>query len=491
MRMKKSTLAGLIIIGILVLSLVGVIIIASSPGKLESGTEIGQEEIGQYIVGMSYHEPYEWDEEYKHSQDAWMYYDYERGALRSEDYSTYKPDYFMANSEIDFNYDSFHFDMDNPVFKAPNVDFEKITKYPSTSDGKPTSGWVVIPKTRLFYDSTTSQSREVKFYYTYFTTQYSIDITADIGYKEEGQRLINKIAGEMYGRNKVLVSPLKSEWQDMGGAWADFRIIIRTDIQNMAFDNYTTIEPDYEKLANAVLWSKITHVNTSAIDGTTEFLYPAKWGGDDRQSDKILYPTLTDALTLNTRVPDRDIDNIQLYDTLYPSVYMPIEFRGLVGCDYLMSIADYIKSGTFTLTDLFIEIQVTTCITTSFAEPITHGESQLLISDPFNEADPADDPDGWNKFLQWLLDTWNKVKDKAWFWTVVVLVIVGIVVLIIGAGPAAKIFAVIVRTVLNILKTIVLIPIQVLIQSIKKRRGKGDGGLSFREHLAETWSRSS
>ena len=491
MRMKKTTIAGLSIIGIFVLSLIAIIIVASSPGKLEYGTEIGQEEIGQYIVGASFHEPYQWDKKNEHGLDSWMYFDYGRGALRSEDYSTWKPDFWMGNLGADFDYDSFVFDVDAPMYASPNVNFQKITKYPSTSDGTATNGWIVIPKTRMFYDSSTGQSREVKFYYTYFTTQYSIDITADTGYLYKDSNVVLNLNGEFYGEYLTKYSFGNTGYERIGGNWADFRIIIRTDIQNMAIENYTTVEPGYTKLANAVLWSKITHTNLTAIDGTTEWVYPAQWAGDDRQSDKILYPTLKDALTLNTQVPDRNIDNIQLYDTLYPSVYMPIEFRGLVGCDFQTGPRGYMKWDTFTKTDLFVEIQVTTCITTSFAEPITHGESQLLIVDPFNEVDPDNDPDGWNEFLAWLLDTWNKVRDKAWFWTVIVIVIIGIVVLIIGAGPAAKIFAVIARTGLNILKTIILIPIQVLRQSIQKRRGKGDEGLSFRDRLADTWSRNS
>jgi len=483
--MQKSRIAGLIMIGIIIVSAIGITIVATAPFKLE----IGQEEIAQYIVGMAVHEPYAEDQEDYHGQDSWLYYDYESGKLRSEDYSTWRPNYLMSNTAVDFDFNSFTFDLDDPLYSMPDTHFEKITKYPSDSDGDELADFVVTPVHRTFTDQETGATRDISFYRTFFTTQYSIDITAHTGSLSTQSNFwatttVVQIQGEMYGDYKQY--KIIKTWDTMGGMWADFRIIIRTDVKNMAMGNYIHIDEGYEELGNAVLWSKITHTNTSGIDGTTDFIFPARWGGDDRQMDKILYPTLKDAMLKTNQIPDKTPLTIQLEDTLYPSVYMPIDFRGLVGCTYLNTIDDTIKWSTFTKTDLFYHFEVTTCIMTTFAEPITHSEGKLVIVDPFNEKDPSDDPTGWSEFLQWLMDAWDFVYNKWWFWLIVVGVALVIMVAIIGPGPTAKIFASIGRLLFNIVKTLIIIPFQMIKQTIKKDQQKQ----SFKERLGSAWSKS-
>ncbi len=426
-KKSKSKKKTKYIVGIVLLIIVSsMLIVMFIPMK---NLSIGQEEIGQYFSGLAVHKPYDVDQS-RHSMDEWMYYNYEDNKIFTDSDSTWMAGQRRGSFDMELDYKKFAWDIDSPGYHSPNVVVSWITKFPSDNTGKELDEFKMKEHHVTFTDTTTGATRDMHFYYTTFTTQYTIDLMADIGYlvtqqNAWGKEVVVRLNGEVYG--DYLPFEYGREWQEMGGQWADFRVVVRTDIRNMAFGEYVHIDTDYDDIGNAVLWSKITSTNTAGIDFSTSFKFPAIVKGDYQQCGKVLYPTLEDALEKTNQIPDRTYDTIELGDTIYPVAYMPIEFRGILGCDFnTVGAWDSLEWDSFTKTDCFLEIKVTTCILTSFASPITWGEGELVIVDPLIENDPEDDKSLWEIIIEWLMNTFDLTKNQA------NAILIGVIVIILA-----------------------------------------------------------
>lgn len=427
-RLKKTA----IIVGpIILIALISIIVMAAS-----SPLEIaGRGEVGMYITGIAFAKPYTPDE---NPSDMWCYYDGEYGSLRTASYSEwYSGESILNFGQHQFSGTTYIFDGDHNLYGMPTVEFRNIHYFTSDSVGNEKSTFQVTPIERTFYDIDSGKSIDITLYQSYVTQECSLDVRADIGGLDWSPRVIGvdvlrSGASETYGTYATRKLSTAIEYRELGGSICDFRVVMRVDINNWAVGNYVHIDPDNADLGNAVLWAEVTTANMEGVDHTEDWDNPTLWHGVTQNERLALYTSTEDALKKVNNIPERTVNNIQLADTLYPSIYVSLPFDVIPGNNLVTDGSGQVTD--ISIGDFFVELEITYCILTAYADPIDEGHGDIYITDTFEEDDPPIEPHGVKPAVEWFAKIWFYIKDKWWFWTIIGIIVIGGLTYIFGSG---------------------------------------------------------
>ena len=386
---------------------------------------IGEQEFQTSVVGMAIGPS-------TASQGAFNfdYINIEEDTDRTMDYSTWHPDHHFSNYAND-KMDKYEWDIDpdTSTYGIPNVQVNVLGEYyPTDTSGNQITDFVVVPKTLPFYDADGNEW-EVTFYKTNIGTQFTItvhggsDIKSWSGIGDDdwvGQDSVAELAGN-YECNEN-----DNHDQSFLGNGADFRIVLRNQIKEFKVGEDTHSSP-YSDSKNAFLKAQISSVITN-IEPTGGWQYEGDFTGSLLSGLTIMYPTCEDALLGNTQLPDKEVDEIQFYDTLYDTVYLAFEYDVKLGADWNVkgimgdwALYNSAENGV-KIQGWQILVNVFFAITTAYSQPVDllDNTQYITITNPFTDLDITDPK---FNFFDWLKDAWQTPLGRG-------LIIAGIIIVV-------------------------------------------------------------
>lgn len=383
-------------------------------------TTIGEQEFQTSIVGMKIGRTTEYQGAFEYD-----YIDYELDSDRTQDYSTWHPDYHFSNyATRTMDKYSWNIDPDTSVYGSPNVMASIPGEYyPSDQDGNQVPDFVITPVPMTFYDPSGYDWTAI-FYRTIIATQLTITVAGgkdidpysylgedyiDSGAKAETPTTYNCLHGTIEDNSFV-------------GNGVEFRIVLRNQIKEFKVGEDTHSDP-FDTSDNAFLWAKLGSVTTN-IQSSAGWQYLGDYTGDLISHQLVMYPTNKDALIGTNQLSNTEINQIELGDTLYDTVYTALEYEVKLGANWntwgtsQWALYNQDENG-LQIQGWQILANVVFCITTGFLAVDWAGHSQaIVITNPFEDPDIID-----NTFnlLDFLRDAWQTPWGRG-------LIIAGIVI---------------------------------------------------------------
>ena len=396
--MKRKILA--VIVGIITLS--ASIITLFSFYRADT---VAQQEIEHYFVGFAASKPS--DMSLSGVTNQWVYYDYEGLNTRTEDWSSWYADEHISNfAKHDFGPKSFTIDVDrNDYLGTPDYNYKIISQYSSDANGLETNGFVSHIVELPFYDPVPQKTRVIRFYKTFITLQMTLRVVGQYKIVEFQDIRGNSVPYIMYAE-------FQGNYQQNYGVNArdlsflskstTMRIVVRIDVRNWKFGDYIHIDPNaWNGLGNAVIWSKITSVDMSDVDQTAGWDYPLQFAGDFDVCDLELYSNIEDALMSSSSIPSKDVEYIELGDTLYPTVYFNLDHSVWLGTNMELLWEGNLKS--WDVSDFFVKFKITSCIISTWMESEA-SEGQFEIENPFKWEESVGSSNDWfTNVWNWLV----------------------------------------------------------------------------------------
>jgi len=319
--------------------IVGIIILSASIITLFSfyrADTIGQQEIEHSFVGFAAAKPSSTSLSGVTSQ--WTYYDYEGLNTRTEDWSTWRANEPISNfARCSVDSKSFVIDPDySDTSGTPDYSYKIMSQYSSDSKGLETPGFVNHLVELPFYDPVTQKTRIIRFYKTYITLQMTLRVSGQFKIYQfqdiRGNSVPYVMTAEFQGNYQQNYG-IAARDVSFGSMSTTIRIVVRIDVRNWKYGDYIHIDKNaWNGLGNAVIWSKITSVDMSEVDQTAGWDYPLQFSPDDFDvRDLVLYSNIDDALKKTASLPSKEVEYIELGDTLYSTVYFTLDHSVWLG----------------------------------------------------------------------------------------------------------------------------------------------------------------
>jgi len=388
---------------------------------------IGEQEFQTSIVGMKIGPTTEYQGAFDYD-----YIDLESSDSRTQDYSTWHPDYHLSNyATRDIDKYGWEIDPDSSVYGCPNVKADLQGEfYPSDDFGNHLDefDYEIIPL--VFYDDD-GVTWNTTFYTTTIATQIVITVAGeldidpwryfgydyiDAGAKAETPTSYNCRHGSIPDNSFL-------------GNGVEFRIVLRNQIKEFKVGE-TEHSGSYDLFNNAFLWAKIGSVTTN-IQSTAGWEYMGSYTGNLVSKQLVMYPSAKDALLKTSQLSDVKVKNIELGDTLYDTIYTGLDYEVKLGADW-DTVGSYDQwalynqqSNGLAIQGWQILVNVVFKISTGFLVADLVGHEQVIsITNPFIDPNIIDD-----KFdlLGWLNDAWQTPWGRG-------LIIAGIVIVSVIIG---------------------------------------------------------
>lgn len=418
--MAKKKISDKRIVWLLVIVVIGIIFSSIIVGFIFT---IGESEFQTSLVGMKIGPTTKTQGAFK-----WDYIDYETDSDRTQDYSTWQPDKHLNNyatHQIDkYNW---NIDPDFSVYGCPNVMASILGEYyPTDATGKKVNEFQITPMPVTFYDPDGIEWI-MSFYRTFIGTQLTItvaggkDITPytylgtdyiDIGALAETPTTYNSRHGSVIDQSFI-------------GNGVDFSIVIRNQIKEWKIGESTHSDP-YLLTDNAFLWASIGDITTN-IESTAGWMYGGDFTGNlINQANLVMYPTCKDALLGTNQLSDIDVDDIELGDILYDTVYTSLDYEVKLGANWntegVNEWALYEQEyNGMELQGWQVLVNIFFCVTTAFMFADFGYTQMTTIVNPFLDPDVIP-----KNFWDWFSGVWQTGWGKfliIGFWVIIAIAI--------------------------------------------------------------------